>query len=223
MAMFDEAHQRFLEHHLSLRKGERRGRLERGHGHGEKLFLEKVWWPLKGSFDRLHPEYELLDWRNRPFFGDFVYFTRGGAGKIIIEVKGYASHVKELDRQGHANECKRELFLEGLGFRVVSIAYDDIRDQPLLLVALMRMLLSQYESDQEAVPKLSYAENELIRLSLTLARPIRPIDVQDRLRMSYRRTVRMLNKLSDQGWFRPEKGEGGRRVVRYALIRHPHA
>ncbi|MBP1977842.1 hypothetical protein [Cohnella thailandensis] len=37
-ASFEEAHQVFIRGHLERRKGERRGRLERGHREAEKLF-----------------------------------------------------------------------------------------------------------------------------------------------------------------------------------------
>ncbi|SDN59858.1 hypothetical protein SAMN04487897_103290 [Paenibacillus sp. yr247] len=56
---------KYIHYHLKRRTGERRGRLERGHRHGESLFLSNVWWPLWGSFEALHPEYEVLDWRGR--------------------------------------------------------------------------------------------------------------------------------------------------------------
>ncbi len=60
MMTFVEAHTAFIQDHLSRRIGERRSRLERGHGYGEVLFAENIWWPLKGNFDDLHPEYGLL-------------------------------------------------------------------------------------------------------------------------------------------------------------------
>ncbi|SDO00372.1 hypothetical protein SAMN04487897_10740 [Paenibacillus sp. yr247] len=59
---FEKAHQAFLERHLHLRTGERKGRLLRGHNYAEKLLLQNVWWPLFGSLDQLHPEYEIYDW-----------------------------------------------------------------------------------------------------------------------------------------------------------------
>lgn len=39
---FEEKHAQFIRSHLERRLGERRGRLERGHQHGEKLFLRNV-------------------------------------------------------------------------------------------------------------------------------------------------------------------------------------
>ncbi|MBO9599064.1 MAG: hypothetical protein J7559_14755 [Cohnella sp.] len=218
---FEHAHHQFIQYHLSRRRGERKGRLERGHGHGEKSFAEKIWWVLKGNFDRLHPEFELLDWRSKPYFADFVYFSLAGVLKLIIEIKGFGTHVQEMDRQGHRRECERELFFEGLGYRVVSIAYDDIRDQPELIVAMLRMLLSQYESEPAIVPKLTFAENEIIRTALSNARPLRPLDLEQALGMTHRRAVGELTTLCESGWFRPITGKGGKRVVRYELIRKP--
>ncbi|MNJ03778.1 hypothetical protein D3C76_1503230 [compost metagenome] len=57
----EESHHALIQYHLMKRTGERRGRLERGHRDAEKLFCENVWWPLRGSFDDLHPEFEVLD------------------------------------------------------------------------------------------------------------------------------------------------------------------
>lgn len=75
---FVTAHQAWLDKHVQSREGERKGRLERGHGHGERLFLEKVWWPLFGHFDHLHPEYEVADWR-----GQLLSILRGSSAKSV--------------------------------------------------------------------------------------------------------------------------------------------
>ncbi len=70
---FDQVHRLWLDTHRNRRSGERKDRLDRGHGHGEQLFLRNVWWPLRGSLDNLHPEYEIADWRGRPYFADFAW------------------------------------------------------------------------------------------------------------------------------------------------------
>ncbi|WP_373230821.1 hypothetical protein [Cohnella sp.] len=215
---FDQAHEVFLNSHLGRRTGERRGRLERGHGHGEKLFLQNIWWILKGNFEGMHPEYEIVDWRGKSYFGDFAYIPRIGP-KFIWEIKGYTKHIKEMDRQGFGNECKRELFLAGLGFQVISIAYDDIVQQPEIIIALFRMLLSRYESIQMEPEPLLFAESEVIRLAMVLSHSVRPKDVTVELRMNHRRAVGLLQSLSDRGWFRPVQGNSGARVVRYELLR----
>lgn len=79
---FEHAHQAFMQEHLDARTGERQARLRRGHNHGELLFLQQVWWPLKGNLTALHPEYEVLDWRNRSYFADFAWLP--GYVKLLI-------------------------------------------------------------------------------------------------------------------------------------------
>ncbi|WP_256717849.1 hypothetical protein [Paenibacillus odorifer] len=79
---YEQAHEKFIAHHLANRTGERRGRLERGHGHAEKLFLQNVWWPLRGDFNDLHPEYEVLDLQRRAYFADFA-FCRGRSSSCL--------------------------------------------------------------------------------------------------------------------------------------------
>lgn len=39
---FQVEHEKFIQHHLARRSGERRGRLERGHRHGEILFAHDI-------------------------------------------------------------------------------------------------------------------------------------------------------------------------------------
>jgi hypothetical protein len=213
---FEEEHAAWMEGHLKRRKGERRGRLERGHAHGEKLFAEKVWWCLKGSFDSLHPEYEVPDWRGRPFFADFAYIP-GSHLKLLIEVKGFATHARDLDRQGFSRECNRETFLAGLGYVVISFAYDDVRDQPDLCITLLRLVLSQYEPMAGPVERQRVGEQEILRLAFTLGRDIRPKDVTDHLRVNRRTAVSLLRQLCAKGRLAPV--QGGSRILRYRLVK----
>ena len=149
MKEFEEEHAAFIRWHLERRSGERRGRLERGHLHGEKLFLENIWWRMLRKFDDLHPEYEVTDWRGRSYFGDFAYLPKTIPWlKLILEIKGFASHVRDLDRKRFCDEVNRELFLQAMGFRVISFAYDDVRDRPELCITLLRLFLSQFQPEQ---------------------------------------------------------------------------
>src|SRR4051812_41425423 len=93
---FEAAHEAFFQNHLQKRSGERSGRLRRGHREAEKLFRRNVWWSLRGNFDNLHPEYEVLDWRGLSYFCDFAFITN--QTRLIIEIKGFGPHVKDMDR-----------------------------------------------------------------------------------------------------------------------------
>lgn len=216
---FDEMHAAFIKYHLNRRTGERRGRLERGHQHGETLFLRNAWWPLLGHFEQLHPEYEVLDWRGRSYFADFAWLSESGLVKLLFEIKGYAAHVRGMDRNKYCNELNRETFLRAMGYQVISFAYDDVEQRPELCITLLRMVLSRYQSSQPPVSRALLAEREIIRFAITLARPLRPIDVEKHYDVDHKTAVLMLTKLCAKGWLNPSQSGKGERVVRYELAR----
>lgn len=214
---FKEAHDSFMSDHLARRKGERRGRLERGHRHGEILFLSNVWWPLQGSLEHLHPEYEVLDWRGRSYFADFAWLP--GYINLLVEIKGFAPHVRDMDRQGYCSELNRETFLHAMGYRVISFAYDDVEQRPELCITLLRMVLSRYQVSQAPVDRARLADKEVIRLAVQLARPIRPKDVEQHFELDQKTATLMLRRLCTKGWLQPVLRGQGQRVVRYELAR----
>lgn len=72
---FQEEHELWVNGHLKRRKGECLDALKRGHGYGNRLFVEQIWWPLAGHFQGLHPEYEVKDWRGRAYYADFMWMA----------------------------------------------------------------------------------------------------------------------------------------------------
>jgi very-short-patch-repair endonuclease len=214
---YEEKYQSFLHHHHASRTGERRGRLERGQRHAESLFLKNVWWPLRGSFEALHPEYEVPDWRGRSYFADFAWLP--GYVKLLIEIKGYAKHVRDMDRQSYCNELNRETFLYAMGFHVISFAYDDVEQRPNLCVTLLRMAINRFQPEQAPVSRARLEEKEIIRLATQLMQPIRPKDVRQHLDVDYKTAVLILRRLCDKGWLLPSLRGNGKRIVRYELAR----
>lgn len=215
---YDEAQRSFMQYHIENRKGERRGRLERGHGHAETLFLRNVWWPLRGSFQHLHPEYEVTDWRGRSYFADFAWLLPGKV-KLIIEIKGFASHVRDMDRQKYCNELNRETFLFAMGYHVISFAYDDVEKHPELCITMLRMVLSRFEPTQTPIPRVKLAEREMMRFAIQQTEPIRPIDVERHFGMDHKTVVNLLRELCAKGWLQPSYRGRGTRIVRYELAR----
>jgi hypothetical protein len=137
--------------------------------------------------------------------------------KLIIEIKGFGPHVREMDRQKYCNELNRETFLASMGYQVISFAYDDVAARPELCMTLLRMVLSRYRSDTCPAGLKSTAEREIVRLAFTLARPLRPIDVETHLGMNHRTAVRIMKELCAKGWFLAVSGANGRHIVRYEL------
>ena len=218
---FDAAHAAFIRGHLDKRTGERRGRLERGHGHAETAFARNVWWPLRGNFDDLHPEYEVLDWRGRSYFADFVYSPK--LWRILIEIKGFNAHVTSMDRKKYSHELNRETFLHGMGFNVVSFSYDDVAARPELCIMLLRTVLGRYEAAQTPGDRRTPIEREVFRYAVFLARPIRPIDVAERFAVDHRTAVGYLRRLCRKGWLKPATRGESRRIMAYELTSAPGA
>lgn len=214
---FLTAHSAFIQYHLERRNGERRARLDRGHRHAEKLFLRNVWWVLKGNFEYLHPEYEVSDWRGRPYFADFAWLQ--GIVKLIIEIKGYATHVRDMDREKYSNELNRETFLSAMGYEVICFAYDDVEQRPDVCITLLRMVLSKYQPDQAPVSRALLGEKELVRLAIQNVEPIRPVDVASHFEIDQKTAILMLRKLCSKGWMKPSLRGNGERNVRYKLTR----
>ncbi|MGN7763289.1 hypothetical protein [Paenibacillus sp. 22594] len=214
---YERVNEEFIQRHLSSRSGERRGRLERGHQHAEALFLRNVWWPIRGNFSELHPEYEVMDWRGRSYFADFAFLP--GPVKLLFEIKGYASHVKEMDRQKYSNELNRETFLCAMGYQVLSFAYDDVERRPELCITLLRMVLSRYMTAVVPVDKALLAEREIIRYVIRQSGSVRPRDVAQYFTLDPKTARNTLNRLCEKGWLNPVTHGAGIRKVRYELAR----
>lgn len=218
MIDFEQAYTEFMAIHIERRTGERKGRLLSRNFHGEKMFLQNVWWVLKGNLEHLHPEYEVMDWRGRSYFIDFGFKLPGNI-ILLIEIKGFAKHVRDMDRNGFSNDTNRETFLEGIGYRVISFAYDDVADRPDLCITLLRLFLSQFQADEAPVTLAVLAEREIIRLAFRLTRPFRPIDVSRHLEVDHRTSMKNINQLLLKRWIVPVKKGKGERTLWYELAK----
>lgn len=215
---FEAMHGEWLAYHLSRRTGERRDRLLRGHNHGERLFLKRVWWPLFGHFDHLHPEYEVADWRGRPWFVDFAWIR--GPSKFAFEIKGYGPHVQQTDRTRYRRELNRETFLQTLGFRVVSIPYDDVEECPEIPMLLLKSLLAPYlvAEGNNGNGIFSLIEKEVLRFAMMAGGPIRPVDIVRKYSVNYRTAMKAVKRLCEKGKLRPVVSGAGCRITRYEWV-----
>lgn len=177
-----------------------------------------MWWPLQGDFQYLHPEYEVLDWRGRSYFADLAWLP--GYAKLIFEIKGFATHVRDMDRHKYCNELNRETFLYAMGYHVISFAYDDIEQRPDLCITLLRMVLSRHQPSSSPISRDTLAEKEIILLTLHLAKSIRPKDVEKHLCIDHKTAVSLLKRLCAKGWLLPSIRGKGERIVRYELAQN---
>ncbi|WP_342477210.1 RAP domain-containing protein [Paenibacillus sp. FSL H7-0350] len=215
---FAEEHQRWLEYHKKRRAGEHLDRLDRGHRHGEQMFVERVWWPIFGNLDDLHPEYEVADWRGRPYFVDFVW--KPGQVKFAIEIKGYGPHVQNTDRTRYRQELNRETYLQIAGYRVIAIPYDDLESAPEQTISLLKALLTPCLLKQRAEGGRQYTriERDILHMASRMNGMIRPVDVVKGLGINRRTATKHLTTLCDKGKFKPVLTPGSNRICRYELV-----
>ncbi len=223
MNAFEQAHQAFIERHLKSRQGERRARLARGHAHGEKMFLQHVWWPLFRNFHSLHPEYEVYDWNRRMYYLDFAIITP--FMRIGIECDGFQSHIMDMDRDKFNYSLRRNTFLAATGWKMLHFSIDELRDNPKLCQDLLRIALGSDTLNKNKAPGLlpnpdeapartrdSLLEKEVLLLAWKLSRPLRPKDVREALGVCYITARKHLHSLSAKGLLRPiSKGK----IIRY--------
>ncbi|MDO3412509.1 hypothetical protein QWJ34_22280 [Saccharibacillus sp. CPCC 101409] len=217
---FEAAHALYLRRHLEARSGERRGRLERGHRYAEKLFLEKVWWPLLGSLDHLHPEYEIHDWNRRSQFLDFAFLPENG-GKIGIECDGFQSHIKDMDRERFSYALNRDSFLTGIGWKMLHFAFDDIERRPEVCRMLLQLSLGPFAAgpfSRPDHPELSPEEKDVLLTAWHLGRAIRPIDLRQKYGFCHRKSRKILTTLAEQRLLRAVPGGKGSYVCKYETV-----
>lgn len=203
---FDQAYSKFLMHHEEHRRGERRGRLVRGHSYAEKLFLQNVWWPLFGTFEHLHPEFEIYDWNRKSQFLDFAFLPE--FGRFGLECDGYQSHIKDMDREKHNYAVNRETFLTGMGWKMLHFTFDDVQRRPEICRMLLQLALAPYlirnQSDHQIDDhQIDIKDREVLQLAWTLGRKIRPKDVSDHLKINYRTARKRLRSLVEKRLLQP--------------------
>lgn len=137
---FQEEHELWVNRHLKQRKGECLDALKRGHGYGNRLFVEQIWWPLAGHFHGLHPEYEVKDWRGRAYYADFMWMA--GATRFVFEIMDYGSH--GTDRTKYRLDLNRGLFLQAQECLVYYISLDELKENPAFVLSALRSILAPY-------------------------------------------------------------------------------
>lgn len=144
---FQEEHELWVNGHLKRRKGECLDALKRGHGYGNRLFVEQIWWPLTGHFHGLHPEYEVKDWRGRAYYADFMW--KAGAARFVFEIMDYGSH--GTDRTKYRLDLNRGLFLQAQECSVYYISLDELKDNPGFILSALRSILAPYLAAESGV------------------------------------------------------------------------
>lgn len=216
---FQVEHDRWIKWHLTKREGERKDALKRGHGYGNILFAEKVWWPLMGHFIGLHPEYEVKDWRGRAYYTDFMW--KIGEYCFVFEIMDYGSHGQ--DRSKYRKDLNRGLYLQSQGFHYMEISLDELKENALFITTMLRGILAPFLSastghEGDVLRKFGKVERQLMRLAIRCNRVIRPVEAARELELNKETVIKYCRLLVDKGKLRAVPSGATGRVYYYEYL-----
>jgi hypothetical protein len=213
--MFQAIYEPWLKWHLKQRKGERKRRLIQGHGHAEKMFLEKVWYPAFRQFDHLHPEYEVADFRDGSRFLDFAFIRF--SIRLAIEIDGYGPHSSHTSRWQFADSLMRQNHLTIDGWRILRFSYDDINEHPRKCVQTLQQFMGVWlRETPSGLSASDILETEVLRLAQRINRNLRPRDVCELFQIHKDRAIRMLHSMTQKQILLPA-GNGKERIHSYKV------
>lgn len=218
---YETEHANWIRYHQTRRRGERLDALKRGHGYGNQLFAEKIWWNLLGHFNGLHPEYEVRDWRGRAYYVDFMLVI--GMIRIVFEVMDYGSH--GTDRTKYRQDLNRGLFLQSLDCLVYYISLDELKENPSFIQSVVRNILSPFTAaigggTSASATERTYnrTERALMRVAIRNNRLIQPTKAARELELSPLTVMKYCRLLVDKGKFRAVPSGTSKRINFYEYI-----
>ncbi|WP_213413694.1 FaeA/PapI family transcriptional regulator [Xylanibacillus composti] len=220
MSEFEREWNRWMERHIQVRKGERKQRLLNELGHGEMKFLREIWFPVRRSLDRLHPEYEVKDHQGKPRFLDFAYVSEHV--KVGFDVQGYGPHGRDVSRWRFADERKRTAFLLGMGWHLCPFAYDDLEGELDQCRFLLQLVMGRFLGTPSPLDKGVWREKEVLRYFMNHPDPARAKDIADAFSVSAQTARRILLQLRNKQWIEPANASGDKRRI-HAYVIHPAA
>lgn len=201
---FELEHAEFINFHCKRRTGERLRRLREGHGHAERRFLETVWWPTFHHFHRLHPEYEVHDYRDGFRYIDFAYIQP--YFRMAIEIDGIGPHWRNISRWQFSDHCQRQNHLVIDGWHVLRFSYDDVNEQPRTCQQTIQQLMGRWQGNVPSSDTVTLPEREIIRLATRSHKPITPRDVCSLLDVGPDYAQKLLRTLTHKQWLQPATG-----------------
>ncbi|RED57616.1 DNA-binding response regulator [Cohnella lupini] len=213
---FETAYAQFMEDHKKARRGERFRRLTEGHGHAEKMLLENVWWPAFRSFENLHPEYEVSDFKDGARFLDYAFLL--DYMLLNVEIDGYKSHAKDIDRNKFSDNLMRQNHLILDGWRILRFSYDDIVERPRMCQQILQQFMGRWTDGRRfnLLSTLKAEERDILRMALRRRRIIRPKDVCQLLVVESQKARKLLRNLCNKNLLIPH-GTGSARIFSYKL------
>ncbi|MGO4374712.1 DUF559 domain-containing protein [Paenibacillus sp. MCAF20] len=216
MTDFQNSYDSWIAKCLKEKKGEDRRRLGHEHGYAEKLFLEKVWFPVFYHFDSLNPEFEVEDYIDGKRYLDFTYIR--DSLRLAIEIDGYKQHASHATRAQFADSLMRQNHLVLDGWRILRFSFDHINDKPRMCQQVIQQFLGNYSGGTTAMlDGVNIFEAEVIRLGIRPQRSIRVADVCAKMELNTRNSRKLLRSMLDKQQL-VHSGVGQVRIRSYRVI-----
>lgn len=205
MDLFEKEYTKWMDLHISKRKGERRRKLVEGKNYAEKEMLRHIWWAAFGNFDNLHPEYEITDFFQGQRFLDYVFIR--GPIRIVFEIDGYGPHLRDISRRQFCDQWVRQMHLINDNWIVVRIGFDDVKERPRLWIGLLQQMLGRlFGNPEQHLTLLDFMEKEVIRFAMRVDRPIKLKELQITLQCGPKFARGIVLRLVEKNWL---LGAGG--------------
>ncbi|WP_306612754.1 DNA-binding response regulator [Paenibacillus sp. GD4] len=213
LSAFELQYEEWITRHRIARRGERLRRLEEGHAYAERHFIKEVWWPATGSFQYLHPEYEVYDYKDGTRFLDFAYIRPHL--KLCMEIDGYGPHLRHVSRHRFSDQWQRQNHLIIDGWRILRFSADDVSERPRLCQQMIQQFLGKWLGEDRALPNLTRIEKDIVTLAIRLCRPVTPSDLCEHVGIESKYAYKLLHQLVSKQWFAPASGT--KRIRSYQL------
>jgi hypothetical protein len=216
MKDYEVSYRKWLEYHIAHSNGERRRRIKERHGFGEKLLVAQAWWPVMGSLEYLHPEYEFIALDGSHYFMDFGYLRK--PRPTCLESDGFISHARDADRSTFSWGLDRQNDISLAEWNILRFSTDKLKEDPAgCQRSIRRMLEVWYGEDNEQVRQLPLYYREILRFAVSSTDPITVALVSERIGKGEKFARRLLHEMRNKGLLEPISGE--QRIHSYRLKR----
>ena len=214
MSQFEKQYATWLEKHKAAASGEQLRRLVKKHGFGEKLLLEQAFWPVLGSLDLLHPEYEIIGSNGERYFIDIAYIRNPKS--TAIEADGYNPHARDIDRDQFSRALDRQNEIVLADWNILRFSIDKLKDNPVDCQRTVRkMLVNWYGEEHPFMQGLNIYQRELMRMAIRSSVLISVEEASSLLNKKERFTRETLQSLVKLNLF--EAASGTSRIHKYRL------
>lgn len=213
MADFETEYLIWLNKHKAAARGERLRRLDKRHGFGEKLLLKNGLWPVLGSLDDLHPEYEFIDSEGNYYYMDnaFVRFPM----PTCLEADSFSAHARDADRDTFSRGLDRQNEIVLSNWHILRFSIDKLKEDPVACQRQVeRMLMVWYGEARGHLSTLSIYQREIVRLCMATSGPVTPVLVSLCLGKGERFARTTLHELVELGILEVVAGDQRKRSYR---------